>query len=67
MAVELSETPISAYTDKRGGTEVELSAGQWVRIQHGPSGDPVDDLLEQVPAGKAWSVRFFVAITETDA
>ena len=68
MAIELTEHDWPAKLLKVGQMEgLELPSTEWVWLQHGPAADPVTDLLVEVPADKAWSVRVIVEITETDA
>jgi len=55
------------YTAKYAAGSVDLTAGQWVRIQTGAADAPVTQLQVQVPAGKTWKVSFVVEIEEQDA
>ena len=68
MAIELTEHSWPAKTLKSGiGDDIEISAGQYLQIRYGALGDPAVELQEQCPAGKAWTARVIVEITETDA
>ena len=44
-----------------------LLAGERIRIQAGPSGDPTTLFDEQVPAGKVWKLWVHVRGEESDA
>lgn len=65
MAMELSETNVSACKVMSGGEIENLAAGKTIKIETSPEGEEI--LEETVPAGKAWEVRIYISITETDA
>lgn len=50
-----------------GNATVSVPAGQWMHIRHGDPASPIDDLLQQVPVDKSWSVTVVVNISESDA
>jgi len=63
--IVLAERARTAATMKYGGTEVSCPAGRSLKIETSPAGE---DLLDaECPAGKVWTVRIDVQITETDA
>jgi len=64
--MELAER-LQAGTAKSGSETVELSAEQWLRIQHGTLASPTTMLQVQVPAGKKWTANIFVDLLEQDA
>jgi len=55
----------AAGTVKSGHTAMVLTVGQSLKIETSPNGYEVLDI--ECPAGKAWSVKVDVTITETDA
>ena len=64
--MELATTTIEAATFKSGqAAGISVPAGQSLKIETGPEGEEI--LNEECPAGKAWSARIIVEITETDA
>ena len=66
MAITLAIDTIVAKVSKHGAYTVEIPAGQWVNYRYGSPENPVDILLEQVPAGKKWVLTANVYIEETD-
>ena len=50
---------------KAGHETVAVVAGQSLKIETAPGGDEFLDI--ECPAGKAWSVKLDVTITEADA
>ena len=50
---------------KAGHETVALAAGTSMKIETSPNGVEILDV--ECPAGKAWSVKLDVTITETDA
>ena len=64
--MDVIEEPVSAHNKIVGDEEYQVSAGDWIQIRHGPEADPVIDIERQCPAGRAWQVRVFVCITETE-
>ena len=67
MAIELNEKNVTASVLKVGDETIQVPAGQYLQIRHGVAENPVEDLTEQCPAGKVWSVLIYVSIVETDA
>jgi len=63
--MELTTNEVLAALIKNGHEVVEAAAGQSLKIETSPDGDDILDV--ECPAGKAWSVRVIVEITETDA
>ena len=55
----------AAGTIKAGHDTVAVTAGQSLKIETSPNGGEVLDA--ECPAGKAWSVKVDVTITEVDA
>ena len=53
-----------ARTAKIGRQNVEVFAGQSLKIETAPGG--VEVLDSEVPAGKKWTVYIYVEIVETD-
>ena len=53
-----------AGTMKTGHDSIPMTAGKSLKIETSPDGEEVLDI--ECPAGKAWSVRLDVTITETD-
>lgn len=62
--MELTEHP----KGKRlvGSDSIELTEGQWLQIRTGIPGATVEQLEEQCPAGKKWSVLLTIRIDESD-
>lgn len=46
-------------------SNIALSAGETLKIETSPGGEDV--LAAECPAGKVWSARIIIEITETDA
>jgi len=70
--MELTAIPIKVETPTgdilyRGDETFGLSAGTRMQVRDNETGDPVNRFNESVPAGKKWSVRILLEITETDA
>lgn len=65
MAISLQDYEHAAKTVKSGHDTVAVVAGQRFVVESSPGGADVLDVT--CPAGKAWSVRVIVEITETDA
>jgi hypothetical protein len=63
--MELSEYPKGRRLI--GYQEIDLVANERVRVQTGVVGDVVDQLNEQCPNGKQWTVQITVRIDEFDA
>ena len=59
------ETEVIASVKKLGVAQLELAAGEFLKIETTPQGEEV--LNVEVPTGKAWYVELSVLITETDA
>ena len=55
----------SACNIKAGHATLAIAAGQSLKVETSPEGDEVLDV--ECPAGKAWSAKVDVTITETDA
>lgn len=64
MAIILIECETLARLVKSGEGDVLLVAGQSVKVETSPGGEEL--LNVECPAGKAWSARVIVEITETD-
>ena len=65
MPMELETFVITPATLRRDDATFAVSAGQSVKIETSPGGEEI--LAVECPAGKAWSARIIVEITETDA
>ena len=66
--MELVDHPVSTSILKAGEEVFPIAAGEKYRAQKYVDGGIVDVLAEVTcPAGKQWSVRTIVEITETDA
>ena len=66
MAITLTDYEHAAKTVKSGDDLFALAPGEKVRVQKQVGGETVDVLaLTTCPAGKSWSVRVIVEITET--
>lgn len=64
--MELRETNVEAARLLSGHeTEIVLEERQSLRIETSPNGDEI--LNVECPAGKSWTARVIVEITETDA
>jgi len=63
--MELTTNEVQAALIKNGSDVVEVAALQSLKIETSPGGEDILDA--ECPAGKAWSVRIIVEITETDA
>jgi len=63
MPIELrekNEPAREARKGKKGASWITVDAGEYLRIQSGPAGDPVTELLEQVPEGKSMIYKLSV-------
>lgn len=66
MAIALAEYVHTAKVVKSGNAgAIPLVAGQKLRVETSPDGEEILDV--ECPAGKAWTARIIVEITETDA
>jgi len=66
VSMDLMTIEVVPATFKSGHTEdISVSAGKSFKIETSPQGETILD--EECPAGKSWSVRVIVEITETDA
>ena len=65
MAIELSNTEVTARVLKTGDDSFQMVAGQSLKIETSPSGGEV--LAVTVPEGKVWQVLTYVSIVEMDA
>jgi len=70
MAIQLAAIPIKVPVPSgdmlyRGDETFELEAGRRLRIRDQGGGAAVERFDEEVPAGKTWSVRVLLEITET--
>ena len=65
MAIVLGDHIHTAKVVKSGHDIMEMVAGQSVKVETSPEGAEL--LNAECPAGKAWSVRVIVEITEIDA
>lgn len=67
MDMETIEVSVPASRLHTGIEVRTYTAGDQLRIQEKPSGEPVVDLLDYTcPAGKTWSVQYQVTINEVD-
>lgn len=67
MSITLITDSITAKVIKSGNSTIEIPAGQWINVRYGTPENPIDLLLEQVPAGKKWKLTANVYIEETNA
>ena len=62
----LTEQEILPAVIKSGQeTDISITAGQSLKIEISPGGDEI--LEVECPAGKMWTARVIVEVTETDA
>lgn len=65
MAIVLSNRDITITKKRNGQDAFNMVAGETLKVETSPGGE---DILEvTVPAGKRWSVRVGVRISERDA
>ena len=50
-----------------GYQEIDIEESERLRIQTGTSGNITDQLYEQCPDGKKWTIKITVRIDESDA
>jgi len=62
MELVIREQPMRRIS---GSAEIIMPAGQRLNVRYGTVADPVDEVLEQVPAGKQWKVLVTIIIEET--